>query len=261
MMADDRTGPGRAGDGTDLDEQCQGYGRMCARTLAALVHPRFGIVNEVYYPRVDVPQIRDLGFIIADGEGFWAEVRRVADYRLRLLAPGVPAVEVVHQHERYSLRLRIAPDERRDMLAIECSLDGDPKLRVYALLAPHLGATGYGNRAAVVLQRRRRTLWAEQRPFGSALASVDEIQRDAVGRAPQPHDFRRCCERAGGFRGVGEVGAVVPLESGAPPAPAIPTRWASRGGLWRRNRPSAGGGRSCSKLRCRGQRTGSIKCS
>src|ERR1700720_2406541 len=113
----------------------------------------FGIVNEVYYPRVDIPQIRDLGFIIADGEGFWAEVKRVADYRIRLLAPGVPAVEVVHQHERYSLRLRIAPDARRDVLAIECSLDGDPKLRVYALLAPHLGATGYGNRAAVVLQR------------------------------------------------------------------------------------------------------------
>jgi len=207
MMADDRTGPGRAGDGTDLDEQCQGYGGMCALTLAALVHPRFGIVNEVYYPRVDVPQIRDLGFIIADGEGFWAEVRRVADYRLRLLAPGVPAVEVVHQHERYSLRLRTAPDARRDVLAIECRLDGDPKLRVYALLAPHLGATGYGNRAAVVLHRRRRTLWAEQRPFGSALAAVDEKQRDAVGRAPHPHDFRRCCERAGGFRGVGEVGA------------------------------------------------------
>jgi hypothetical protein len=42
----------------------------------------FGIVNEVYYPRVDIPQIRDLGFIIADGEGFWAEVKRVADYRM-----------------------------------------------------------------------------------------------------------------------------------------------------------------------------------
>ena len=69
----------------------------------------FGIVNEVYYPRVDIPQIRDLGFIIADGEGFWAEVKRVANYRIRLLAPGVPAVEVVHEHKRYSLRLRIAP--------------------------------------------------------------------------------------------------------------------------------------------------------
>jgi hypothetical protein len=101
--------------------------------------------------RVDIPQVRDLGFIIADGEGFWAEVKRVADYRIRLLAPGVPAVEVVHQHERYSLRLRIAPDAQRDVLAIECRLDSDPQLRVYALLAPHLGATGYGNPAAVVL--------------------------------------------------------------------------------------------------------------
>ena len=36
----------------------------------------------------------------------------------------------------------MAPDARRDVLAIECRLDGDPKLRVYALLAPHLGATG-----------------------------------------------------------------------------------------------------------------------
>ena len=27
----------------------------------------YGIVNEVYYPRVDMPQVRDLGFIVADG--------------------------------------------------------------------------------------------------------------------------------------------------------------------------------------------------
>ena len=143
----------------------------------------FGIVNEVYYPRVDIPQIRDLGFLIADGEGFWAEVKRIGNYRIRLLAPGVPAVEVVHEHERFTLRLRIAPSVRRDVLVIECRLDGDPKLRPYALLAPHLGASGYGNRAAVVLYRRRRTLWAEQGPFGAALASVDEKQRDAIGRA------------------------------------------------------------------------------
>jgi glucoamylase len=128
-------------------------------------------------------QIRDLGFIIADGEGFWAEVKRIANYRIRLSAPGVPAVEIVHEHERYTLRLRIAPSIRRDVLAIECRLGGDPKLRPYALLAPHLGATGYANRAAVVLYHRRRILWAEQGPFGTALAAVDERQRDAIGRA------------------------------------------------------------------------------
>jgi hypothetical protein len=33
-----------------------------------------GIINEVYYPRVDIPQIRDLGFLIGDGAGFWVEV-------------------------------------------------------------------------------------------------------------------------------------------------------------------------------------------
>ena len=68
------------------------------------------------------------------------------------------------------------------MLAIECRLDGDPKLRLYALLAPHLGATGYGNAAEVALYHGRRVLWAERGPFGLALAAVDEMQRDAITR-------------------------------------------------------------------------------
>src|SRR5690349_14341049 len=107
-----------------------------------------GIVNEVYYPRVDIPQIRDLGFIVAGPDGFWSEVKRHQDYTLKLLAPGVPAVEIAHRHPRYRLRLRITPDPRRDVLVIECRLDpvptaagGDGDLRLYALLAPHLGAT------------------------------------------------------------------------------------------------------------------------
>src|SRR6266567_6424699 len=112
----------------------------------------FGIVNEVYYPRVDTPQIRDLGFIVAGAGGFWSEIKRNADYSLRLLAPGVPAVEVVHQHPRYQLRLRITPDPRRDVLLIECRLDsagGDGELGLYVLVAPHLGATGFDNAASV----------------------------------------------------------------------------------------------------------------
>lgn len=143
----------------------------------------FGIINEVYYPRVDIPQIRDLGFIVGDGEGFWAEVKRVANYRMRLLAPGVPAVEIMHEHERYSLRLRVTPDSRRDVLAVECRLEGDPKLKLYVLLAPRLGATGYGNNAWVVHYRKRGALCAAQGPFGLALVAADEKQRDAFGRA------------------------------------------------------------------------------
>src|ERR1700710_2335965 len=101
------------------------------------------IINEVYYPRIDIPQIRDLGFIIADGHGFWTELKRVADYDIRFLAPGVPAYEITHKHPRYRFRLRIAPDPRREVLVVEFHLDADPALSAYVLLAPHLGATGH----------------------------------------------------------------------------------------------------------------------
>ena len=143
----------------------------------------FGIVNEVYYPRVDIPQIRDLGFIVAGPGGFWSEVKRNQNYTLRLLAPGVPSVAVVHEHARYTLHLRITPDPRRDVLAIECRLDGDGDLALYVLVAPHLGATGFANTAAVARYRGRRVLWAAQGPFGMALAAADDKQADAFGKA------------------------------------------------------------------------------
>src|SRR5438067_11609189 len=79
--------------------------------------------------------------------------------------------------------MRITPDLRRDVLAIECRLDGEDDLRLYVLLAPHLGATGYDNLASVERYSGRRVLLAEQGPFGCALAAVDQHQADAMGRA------------------------------------------------------------------------------
>jgi glucoamylase len=147
----------------------------------------YGIVNEVYYPRVDLPQIRDLGFIVADGEGFWVEVKRLGNYTLRLVEPGVPAVEVRHRHERFELHLRVTPDPIRDVLLVELCLDGDAALRPYVLLAPHLGDSGWNNEAAVMELGGRRVLTAEQGPFGLALAAVDERQQDAFGEASAGH--------------------------------------------------------------------------
>ncbi|MFI5303416.1 MAG: glycoside hydrolase family 15 protein [Nitrospiria bacterium] len=142
-----------------------------------------GIINEIYYPRVDIPQIRDLGFIVSDFEGFWVEVKRMDNHELRIPSPGVPAVEVIHRHERFILTLRITPDPNRDVLLIEVILDGNPELRICALLAPHLGATGYRNRAAVATYRGRRVMWAEQGPFGMAIAAANERQSEALNRA------------------------------------------------------------------------------
>jgi glucoamylase len=170
-----------------------------------------GIVNEVYYPRADIPQIRDLGFIVADDAGFWVEVKRLNNYQLRTPAAGIPAVDVVHRHARFELRLRLAPDPVRDVLLVEVTLDGDAGLRPYALLAPHLGGTGHGNRAASARYRGRRVLWAEQGPFGLALAAGDTQQRDAwartsagyVGASDGWQDFNRHGAMAWQYRHAG----------------------------------------------------------
>jgi glucoamylase len=142
-----------------------------------------GIITEVYYPRVDIPQIRDLGFIVADGAGFWVEVRRLGGSRVEQAASGVPVATIVHEHPRFTLTLRVAPAADRDALVLELALEGDPGLRPYALLAPHLGGTGWRNSAQVGWHHGRRILWASQGPFGLALAAVDDRQTPCWGRA------------------------------------------------------------------------------
>jgi glucoamylase len=142
-----------------------------------------GIVNEVYYPRADIPQIRDLGFLVADGSGFWVEVKRLEHNVVTAAADGAPAVTIIHRHPRFELRLRVVPCAERDVLLISVDLTGGEELRPYALLAPHLGGTGHDNVAEVAVSRGRRMLWAKQGPFALALAAIDGQQRDAWVRA------------------------------------------------------------------------------
>jgi len=38
-----------------------------------------GILNEIYFPTIDHPQIRDMQFLVTDGESFFHEERRDLD--------------------------------------------------------------------------------------------------------------------------------------------------------------------------------------
>jgi glucoamylase len=144
----------------------------------------YGIVNEVYYPRVDMPQIRDLGFIVADGKGFWVEVKRNDNYSLTTFGPGIPAMHIPHRHARFELRLRIVSDLMRDVLLIEATLTGDADLKLYALFAPHLEGNGRRSVAEVFMDRDRKVLGAEQGSYAVALAAADcTYRRDAWTRA------------------------------------------------------------------------------
>lgn len=141
-----------------------------------------GIVTEVYYPRVDIPQIKDLGFIVADDKGFWVELRRLGDYAVSLPAPGVPAATVVHRHSRFAFTAEICPSERRDTLLIRYALDGDPDLRPYALLAARLGDDAQKNIGYAGVHDGRGVLWAEQGPFALCLSAADPNGADGFGR-------------------------------------------------------------------------------
>ena len=151
-----------------------------------------GIVNEVYWPRIDHPQVRDLGFIVADDEGFWSEVKRGdVETEVAFTRAGIPAVEVTHRHARYVLRLRICADDHADVLRIEARLKDRGavtgpgriarSLRLYPLLAPHLGVSGLDNRAWTGTYKGQPMLFAQSGSASLALASDPPPARQSVG--------------------------------------------------------------------------------
>ncbi|HEX7341701.1 MAG TPA: glycoside hydrolase family 15 protein [Rhodanobacteraceae bacterium] len=107
-----------------------------------------GILTEIYWPSCSTPQVRDFGFIVA-GEDFWDEVKCNGDYALHATAAGVPLITVKHHHKRYQLHLEILADPMRDVVLVRYRLHGD-KLKLYALLAPHLDGSGHANTALVL---------------------------------------------------------------------------------------------------------------
>ncbi|MDD3760053.1 MAG: glycoside hydrolase family 15 protein [Acidithiobacillus sp.] len=149
-----------------------------------------GILTEVFYPRIDIPQIRDMGFIIADDQGFWVEIKNLANDEFQLEDPQIPLPRIIHRHKRFTFSLRICPDPDRDVLLLEYSLEGDEKLRPYLLCAARLGGDATQNQAWCGSWEGRELLWAEQGPFGLALLCQNQ--------EGLPGYFRRS---------VGEVGA------------------------------------------------------
>jgi glucoamylase len=147
----------------------------------------YGIVNEVYWPSAGRPQIRDLGFIIAGPSG-WHEVKRVARYELSLPKPYVPLPRIVHEGDDYRLELELSPDPMRDVLLIAFRLTGS-EVKLYALLAPHLGGSGLNNNA-----RATDGLLAWKGANATYLAADCGFSRASagyVGYSDGWHDFSR----------------------------------------------------------------------
>lgn len=135
-----------------------------------------GVLNEVYYPRVDQANTRDLGLIVTDGSSYFSEEKRNTTSTVELLGSGVPGYRVTNSSVdgRYRIVKTIVADPDRDVVLQDIHFEalrgsiGD--YRVYALLAPHLGNQGYGNNGWVGDYKGAPMLFAQRDAFALALA-------------------------------------------------------------------------------------------
>jgi glucoamylase len=135
-----------------------------------------GIVNEVYYPRVDQANTRDLGLLVTAADGYFSEEKRHAAHQVELLAPGVPGYRLTNgcDQGRYRIVKTVLTDPNRDVLlqrvAFEPQRGTRADFRLFVLLAPHLGNRGYDNHGWVGAYKGERMLFAARDAHALALA-------------------------------------------------------------------------------------------
>ena len=159
-----------------------------------------GVLNEVYYPRADLPCTKDLGLIITDGESFFSEERRDTDSKVHWAGAGIPAFRLTNTHKggRYRIHKEILTDPRGHVVfqrtRFEPLTGTLSDYRLFALAAPHLGDHGLHNTACVGAFKGTPMLMAESRECGLALAcSTGWLARSVgfVGKSDGWQDLSR----------------------------------------------------------------------
>ncbi|HUO26417.1 MAG TPA: glucan 1,4-alpha-glucosidase [Candidatus Aquilonibacter sp.] len=146
-----------------------------------------GILNEVYFPRVDQACTRDLGFIVTDGREFFSEEKRHCSFEDKPFEPGVPAFELTNTDltGRYRIRKEVLTDPYRNVvlqkIRFEPLQDRLSDYRLYALLAPHLANCGYGNTGWVGDYKGVPMFFAERDGAALALACSVPWRKMSVG--------------------------------------------------------------------------------
>jgi glucoamylase len=187
-MAEEHNAPGRPGiPGRWTSSAKSGVGAALSPLSRVWFTISHGILNEVYYPRVDRACTRDLGLIVADGRGFVSEEKRSATHEVRQLANGVPGYTIRSRclQGRYRIEKEIVSDPQRDVVLQRTrftALTGSPAdYHLYVLLASHLANHGSGNTAWTGDYKGTPMLFAERDGNALALACSRAWTRMSVG--------------------------------------------------------------------------------
>ena len=164
-----------------------GIGTAVSRDSRVWFTLSHGILNEIYYPRVDHACTRDLGFIVTDGQSYFSEEKRDTRSETSQVAPGIPAYRIHNTSAdgRYRIEKEVLTDPWRDVVLQRVRfvpLQGTlADFRLYVLLAPHLANAGAGNTAWVGDYKGSPMLFAEREHHALALASSAPWLARSVG--------------------------------------------------------------------------------
>jgi len=146
-----------------------------------------GVLNEVYYPTVDRPQIRDLQYLITDGRSFFHDERRHLECTSEYIDDRSLGVRVtsVDPEQRYRIEKEIITSPHQSCVLIRTRVTALAglleTLRLFALLAPHLDGSGWGNSGFVAVQNGREVLVAHKGTVWLALAATIPFLRCSCG--------------------------------------------------------------------------------
>ncbi|MEP6955728.1 MAG: glycoside hydrolase family 15 protein, partial [Chthoniobacterales bacterium] len=113
-----------------------------------------GILNEIYWPHVDTPNTRDFEFLITDGESFCHEEKRDLRHELQYPEKSCLWSRLINTDPagRYRLVKDVLSDPHRSVVLMNTRLEildealrAPGKLKIFALLAPHMAGRGAEN--------------------------------------------------------------------------------------------------------------------
>jgi glucoamylase len=149
-----------------------------------------GIVNEIYYPSVDQPNTRDFQYLITDGETFCHEEKLDLEHEMVYPEKSCLYYRLTNSEPkgRYRIIKDILTDAHRSVLLVHTRLEiADKslkdKLRLYALLAPHIDRCGAGNSGRFTDISGSKLLHARRGGFHLVMGCTTHFSRMSVGFA------------------------------------------------------------------------------
>ncbi|MBA2338975.1 MAG: glucan 1,4-alpha-glucosidase [Pyrinomonadaceae bacterium] len=157
----------------------EGVGTALSKDSPVWFTLAYGIINEIYFPRVDCANTRDMQYLITDGRTFFHEEKRDLDHHLEYAERRTLAFRQTNTDRggRYRIVKETITDPCAPVVLVRTKFEalqpGAEKYKIFCLVAPHLGNQGMGNNGRVIRIDDREVLVAER--SGTALAVVASV--------------------------------------------------------------------------------------